>query len=241
MSREGDILQGINSGPDPHGLVPDPRIYSPDPQGWSWTSTCASRTPGMGPEPPRMGSGPPTEGPQGPRIEHTQTLNRTQAGSGAGTCSNPVWCRPLRIRFCSPLRRRLNAATWPTARDVSQRAEPDVRPLGYAAPAFIADKVRRLRSDVPPLYLMRPAHSAVRRRPVHSTVKQCVASAFNETCPFRWQVACLSIPLAGGTPMLSHALYSSLLIRTKEATVVYQHCAGYGHLGARRSLRRHLH
>ena len=45
----------------------------------------------------------------------------------------------------------------------------------------------------------------------------------------------------GGTPMLPHALYSSSLIRTKEATVVYQHCAGCGHLGARRSLRRHLH
>jgi hypothetical protein len=31
--------------------------------------------------------------------------------------------------------------------------------------------------------------------------------------------------------MLSHALYSSSLIRTKEATVVYQHCAGCGYLG----------
>jgi hypothetical protein len=33
---------------------------------------------------------------------------------------------------------------WPTVRDVSQRAEPDVRPLGRASSAFIADKVRRL-------------------------------------------------------------------------------------------------
>jgi hypothetical protein len=51
---------------------------------------------------------------------------------------------PYRVRFCSPLRRRPDAATWPTARDVSQRAEPDVRPLGCAASTFIADKPRRL-------------------------------------------------------------------------------------------------
>jgi hypothetical protein len=48
------------------------------------------------------------------------------------------------VRSHSPLRRRPDAATWPTARDVSQRAEPDVRPLGRATSAFNADKVRRL-------------------------------------------------------------------------------------------------
>jgi hypothetical protein len=37
------------------------------------------------------------------------------------------------VHFRSPLRRRLDAATWPTAHDVSQRPEPDVRPLGHAA------------------------------------------------------------------------------------------------------------
>jgi hypothetical protein len=37
---------------------------------------------------------------------------------------------PYRIQFYSPLRRRPDAATRPTARDVSQRAEPDVSPLG---------------------------------------------------------------------------------------------------------------
>jgi hypothetical protein len=51
---------------------------------------------------------------------------------------------PYRVRFYSPLRRRPDAATWPTARDVSQRAEPDVRPLGRASSAFIVDKARRL-------------------------------------------------------------------------------------------------
>jgi hypothetical protein len=61
---------------------------------------------------------------------------------------------------------------WHTARDVSQRTEPDVRPLGYATSAFIADKARRLSiplaGGVPPLYLLRPVHSAGRQRPVHS-------------------------------------------------------------------------
>jgi hypothetical protein len=34
--------------------------------------------------------------------------------------------RPYRVRFRSPLKQRPDAAVWPTARDVSQRAEPDV-------------------------------------------------------------------------------------------------------------------
>jgi hypothetical protein len=62
--------------------------------------------------------------------------------------------------FCSPLRWRPDAATWPTARDISQWAEPDIRPLGRAASAFIADKARRLSvplaGDVPPQHLMSP-------------------------------------------------------------------------------------
>jgi hypothetical protein len=51
---------------------------------------------------------------------------------------------PYHVRFFSPLRQRPDAATWPTARDVSQRAEPDVRPLGRVSSAFIEDKARRL-------------------------------------------------------------------------------------------------
>jgi hypothetical protein len=91
---------------------------------------------------------------------------------------------PYRIRFCSPLRRRPDAATWHGARDVSQRAGPDVRPLGCAASAFIVDKARRLfnplAGDVPPRHLLSP---------VHSTGRRCVVSAFNETCPFHGQAA----------------------------------------------------
>jgi hypothetical protein len=57
-------------------------------------------------------------------------------------------------------------------------------------------------------------------------------------------VACLSIPLAGGTPILPRALRSSLLARshvTKEAAATYQYCMDCGHHGARRLLRRYLH
>jgi hypothetical protein len=90
---------------------------------------------------------------------------------------------PYRERSHSPLRRRPDAATWPTVRDVSQRAEPDVRPLGRA---FIAKEARRLSSwqvmcrlsikyalstpltgDVPSQHLMCPIHSADGRRPGH--------------------------------------------------------------------------
>jgi hypothetical protein len=87
---------------------------------------------------------------------------------------------PYHIRLCSPPRRSPDAATWPTARDVSQRAEPDVRPLGHAVSAFIVDKARRmsipLAGDVLPRHLMSPVHSAD---------GQCAASAFNVPRPLR--------------------------------------------------------
>jgi hypothetical protein len=76
------------------------------------------------------------------------------------------------VRFRSSLRRRPDATTWPIARDVSQRAEPDVRPLGHTISTFIAEKTRRLSAlltgDVPPWHLMCPVHS-VGRRPGHPT------------------------------------------------------------------------
>jgi hypothetical protein len=65
---------------------------------------------------------------------------------------------------------------------------------------------------------MRPAHSAFRRRPVHSTGKQRVASAFNETCPFRWQTTCLSI-----SRRHAHAAACTILIITRTNRGSY-HC-----------------
>jgi hypothetical protein len=95
---------------------------------------------------------------------------------------------PVRLR--SPLRRRPDAATWLVARDVSQRAEPDVRPLGRAVSAFIVERTCRLSTlltdDVPPGHLMCHVHSAGRRRqghpvdsvPVQSIVKQCIRAVW---------------------------------------------------------------
>jgi hypothetical protein len=126
-----------------------------------------------------VGSGPLTVGSRGSRTENTQALIKGQAGVRSRHVSGPY-----RIRFCSPPRRRPYAAAWPTTRDVSQRAEPDVRPRDCATSAFIADKARRLSipltGDVPPLHLMSP---------VHSTSRRCATSAFIEPCLFRWQAA----------------------------------------------------
>jgi hypothetical protein len=90
---------------------------------------------------------------------------------------------PYRERSHSPLRRRPDAVTWPTARDVSQRAEPDIRPLGRT---FIAEEARHLSSwqvmcrlsikyalstpltsDVPSQHLMCLVRSTDERRPGH--------------------------------------------------------------------------
>jgi hypothetical protein len=87
------------------------------------------------------------------------------------------------MRF--PFRRRPDALTWLVARDISQQAEPDVRSIGRTDSAFITEGTHHLSTlltgDVPPQHLLRPVHSAGRRRqghpadgaPVQSTIKQC--------------------------------------------------------------------
>jgi hypothetical protein len=54
---------------------------------------------------------------------------------------------------------------------VGQRAGHDVRTLGRVVSAFIAERMRHLSTlmtgDVPLRHLMRPIHSAGRRRPGH--------------------------------------------------------------------------
>jgi hypothetical protein len=79
--------------------------------------------------------------------------------------------------------------TWLVACDISQRAEPDVRPLDRADSAFITEGTCHLSTlltgDVPPQHLLCPVHSAGRRRqghpadgaPVQSTIKQCARAA----------------------------------------------------------------
>jgi hypothetical protein len=151
---------------------------------------------------------------------------------------------PYRIRFCSPPRWRPDAAVWPTTRDVSQWAEPDVRPLGYANSAFIADKARRLSiplaGDVPPVHLLSP---------VHFTGRRCVASTFNETYPFRWHAAtspfrrlraCLFHWQAARPYCCVHYAHHYSHV-TKEAAAAYQYCVDCGHHGAWRLIRCYLH
>jgi hypothetical protein len=139
VAREDNIPQGINGGPEPpwesvgplhirtgpRGRVQDLRRYRPDPRDRSWTSlrgvwATLRRVPGFWDK-------------EYPDLSQGQAGVRSQHVSG-----------PYRVRFCSPLRRRPDAATWPTTRDVSQRAEPDVRPLSRTSSAFIVDKARRL-------------------------------------------------------------------------------------------------
>jgi hypothetical protein len=70
----------------------------------------------------------------GSRTEHTRALIRAQAGVRCRHVSRPslVGSVPNHIYSCSPSRRRPDAATWLTARGISQRAEPGMKPLGYA-------------------------------------------------------------------------------------------------------------
>jgi hypothetical protein len=74
--------------------------------------------------------------------------------------------RPYPQRLRSPLRRRPAVAAWLVARDISQRAEPNVRPL----------KPRGLC-----IYCGEDAPLA------HLADMRCAPSAFNASCPLRWQ------------------------------------------------------
>jgi hypothetical protein len=168
VAREDDILQDISSGSGPPWEGARPlyvRTGSPGKvqnlHGRAQTPLCRvqathSKVPGY-------------------RDKEYPGLDQSQEGVRSRHVSKP-YC----VRFRSSLRRRPDAAAWPTARDVSQRAEPDVRLLGRASSAFIADKTRRLTGDVPPRHLMSP---------VHFTNKRCVASAFIVPCPLRWPAA----------------------------------------------------
>jgi hypothetical protein len=71
----------------------------------------------------------------------------------------------------SPLRRRPAAAAWLVARDISQRAEPEVRPIRlYSLCIYCGEDTppaAMLTGDAPSQHLMRPVQSAGRRRQGH--------------------------------------------------------------------------
>jgi hypothetical protein len=126
------------------------------------------RTPKMGPRPFRVGSGLITAGSRDSGTRNTRTL--PWKGSGDDMCPDPAWCEPVHATFLFPGQ----AETWYSQAayyDVSMQDGPDVGPLGHAAPAFIVERTRRLTTpltgDVPSQRLMRPVHSASRRRQGH--------------------------------------------------------------------------
>jgi hypothetical protein len=98
----------------PLGRVQDLRGYRPDPRDGSRTSLCRVRAT--------------LSRVLGFWDKEYPSLNKGQAGVRSRHVSGPY-----HVHFCSPLRRRPDAATWPIAHDVSQRAEPDIRPLGRVA------------------------------------------------------------------------------------------------------------
>jgi hypothetical protein len=126
VARKDNILHGVNSRSGPHGNVPDPWIHGPNLRAGSRTSASTVWTPETGPGPPCVGPRSLTTRSRDSR-RSTQTLIKARQGVRSRHMSEP-YC----IRLCSPLRRRPDAATWPAACDVSQRAEPDVKPLGRA-------------------------------------------------------------------------------------------------------------
>jgi hypothetical protein len=87
-----------------------------------------------------------------------------------------------------PHGRGSNAAIWLIIHDVGRRAEHDVRALGYAASAFIVERTRRLSTlltdDVPPQHLLRPIHSASKRRQGHPVGGTPVQSFVETVCPY---------------------------------------------------------
>jgi hypothetical protein len=108
VARKDNASQEAPLGPDLRRGTTDPCEYdSRAPE-----ETC--RVPRVGPRsPPERGPGlSKVPGRRGPR--HKQ-------GSGADTCPD--------FALRSPLKRRPAAAAWLVARDISQRAEPDARPI----------------------------------------------------------------------------------------------------------------
>jgi hypothetical protein len=84
-------------------------------------------------------------------------------GSGAETCPG------LALR--SPLRRKPTAAAWLVACDISQRAEPDVRPIQLCSLCIYCGEdtppATTLTGDAPSQHLMRPVQSVGKRRQGH--------------------------------------------------------------------------
>jgi hypothetical protein len=99
---------------------------------------------------------------QGPRILG-QRIPRPCSRSGG--VPEPTRVRTIPRTLPLPAQAETRCCHVVDCRDISQRAEPDVRFLGRASSAFIAYKTHRLTGDVPPRHLMYPVHSTGRDVP----------------------------------------------------------------------------
>jgi hypothetical protein len=117
---------------------------------------------------PPGGSHPPPPPPppeRGPGLSKVPVRGgpRHRQGSGADTCPD------LALR--SPLRRKPAAAAWLVARDISQRVEPDVRPIQLCSLCIYcgedAPPATTLTGDAPSQHLMRLVQSVGRWRQGH--------------------------------------------------------------------------
>jgi hypothetical protein len=104
------------------------------------TPAYPDRTSGLGPGPPQIQTGP-QDGSRTSLCRVRTTLSRVPGfwdkeypGLNQGQAGpEPTRVRTIPCTLLLPHSRRPDAAMWPTAHDVSQRVEPDVRPLGRAA------------------------------------------------------------------------------------------------------------
>jgi hypothetical protein len=126
------------------------------------------------PRPFRVGSGQITTGSQDSGAGNTRAP--PWKGSGAGTCPG--------LGPRSPLRQRPAAAAWLVAHDISRPTESDVRPLRSRGLRIYcredAPPATKPTDDVPPRHLMRPVHSAGRRR---QTARLSNLSSYNAPVP----------------------------------------------------------
>jgi hypothetical protein len=152
-------------GPDLRRGTPDPCEY----ESGAPEETC--RVPRVGPRSP-----PPERGPGLSKVPGREGPRHGQ-GSGADTCPD--------FSLRSSLRRRPAAAAWLVTRDISQRAEPDARPIRLCSLCIYCEEdappATTLTGDAPSQHLMCPIQSAGRRRqghpadgaPDHPVGKQC--------------------------------------------------------------------
>jgi hypothetical protein len=155
MARKDNASQETPSCPDFRRGTPDPCEY----ESGAPKETC--RVPRVSPRSPP----PPPE--RGPSLSKVPGWGgpRHRQGSGADTCPD--------FALRSPLRRRPVAAAWLVARDISQRAEPDARPIWLCSLCIYCGEdvppATTLTGDAPSQHLMRPVQSAGRPRQGHPT------------------------------------------------------------------------